>query len=143
MQLILLKQIIDLIGKEEMLEVESRIEKILGKLPIMEVNADAANPVETKPVIEDITLKEDEELKDKAVELYTEEVEEHIAEMFSRPATSEIKPDTKVESAKKVKEEDLQIMSRFTEDNSVKDLDECMKDKEEAPVKVNQKNGSK
>jgi len=124
------KQIIDLIGKEEMLEVESRIEKILGKMPIMEVNADAANPVETKPVIEDITLKEDEELKDKAVELNTEEVEEHIAEMFSRPATSEIKPDTKVESAKEVKEEDLQIMSRFTEDNSVKDLDECMKDKE-------------
>merc|ERR1719369_2593055 len=33
------KQIIDLIGKEEMLEVESRIEKILGKMPVIEVQS--------------------------------------------------------------------------------------------------------
>merc|ERR1711923_538 len=31
-----IKQIIDLIGKEEMLEVESRIERILGKIPSVE-----------------------------------------------------------------------------------------------------------
>jgi len=140
------KQIIDLIGKEEMLEVESRIEKILGKMPVMEIKSEASNQAEVTPVLEkDITEKAgDEELKDMAVEMNTDKVEEHIAEMFSRPV-SEKKEETKVEASSQVELEDenIQIMSRFTEDNSVKDLSEdSIKDKEDAPVKA-QKNGSK
>merc|ERR1712126_647148 len=81
------KQIIDLIGKEEMLEVESRIEKILGKMPVIEVQSVTSKKAEVNPTVEkDITLKVgDEELKDNAMELNTEEMEEHIAGMFSRP----------------------------------------------------------
>jgi len=141
------KQIIDLIGKEEMLEVESRIEKILGKMPVMEIKSEASNQAEVTPVLEkDITEKAgDEELKDMAVEMNTDKVEEHIAEMFSRPV-SEKKEETKVEASSEVELEDenIQIMSRFTEDNSVKDLNEdSIKDKEDAPVKAQKKNGSK
>eukprot|EP00090_Calanus_glacialis_P034991 TRINITY_DN5966_c0_g1_i1.p1 TRINITY_DN5966_c0_g1~~TRINITY_DN5966_c0_g1_i1.p1 ORF type:complete len:969 (-),score=376.28 TRINITY_DN5966_c0_g1_i1:129-3035(-) len=138
------KQIIDLIGKEEMLEVESRIEKILGKMPIMEIKSDAPKQADLKPVIEkDITEKDgDEELKDMAVEMNTDKVEEHIAEMFSRPV-GEKKEETKVETFAEPEEENVQIMSRFMEDNSVKDLNESIRDKEEAPEKVPQKNGSK
>eukprot|EP00091_Calanus_sinicus_P011562 TRINITY_DN26123_c0_g1_i1.p1 TRINITY_DN26123_c0_g1~~TRINITY_DN26123_c0_g1_i1.p1 ORF type:complete len:253 (-),score=123.66 TRINITY_DN26123_c0_g1_i1:266-961(-) len=80
------KQIIDLIGKEEMLEVESRIERILGKMPIMEIKSDASKQAEIPVIEKDITEKAgDEELKDIAVEMNTDKVEEHIAEMFSRP----------------------------------------------------------
>merc|ERR1719228_1278485 len=61
------KQIIDLIGKEEMLEVESRIEKILGKMPVIEVQSVSVKQAEVNPTVEkDITLKVgvgDEELK--------------------------------------------------------------------------------
>jgi LETM1 and EF-hand domain-containing protein 1 len=136
------KQIIDLIGKEEMLEVESRIEKILGKMPVMEIKSDAPKQAEI-PVIEDITEKVgDEELKDMAVEMNTDKVEDHIAEMFSRPV-GEKKEETKVETVIEPEEENVQIMSRFIEDNSVKDVNESIKDKEEDPVKVPQKNGSK
>merc|ERR1712083_1011492 len=50
------KQIIDLIGKEEMLEVESRIEKILGKMPVIEVQSVSVKQAEVNPIIEtDIT----------------------------------------------------------------------------------------
>merc|ERR1712106_673347 len=141
------KQIVDLIGKEEMLEVESRIEKILGKMPVMEIKSEASNQAEVTPVLEkDITEKAgDEELKDMAVEMNTDKVEEHIAEMFSRPL-SEKKEETKVEASSEVKLEDenIQIMSRFSEDNSVKDLSEdSIKDKEDAPIKAQKKNGSK
>merc|ERR1712142_734523 len=141
------KQIIDLIGKEEMLEVESRIEKILGKMPIMEVESVTAKKTEVNPTVEkDITLKVgDEELKDNAMELNTEEMEEHIAEMFSRPVSE--KGESKKEVAKELLEDkNIQVMSRITEDNSVKELGNLIKDKdvkEEAPVKVPQKNGSK
>jgi len=141
------KQIIDLIGKEEMLEVESRIEKILGKMPVIEVQSVTAKQAEVNPTIEkDITLKVgDEELKDNAMELNTEEMEEHIAEMFSRPVSE--KGESKKEVAKELLEDkNIQVMSRITEDNSVKDLGNLIKDKdvkEEAPVKVPQKNGSK
>merc|ERR1712142_1378601 len=141
------KQIIDLIGKEEMLEVESRIEKILGKMPIMEVESVTAKKAEVNPTVEkDITLKVgDEELKDNAMELNTEEMEEHIAEMFSRPVSE--KGESKKEVAKELLEDkNIQVMSRITEDNSVKELGNLVKDKdvkEEAPVKVPQKNGSK
>merc|ERR1711892_926531 len=137
------KQIIDLIGKEEMLEVESRIEKILGKMPVMEIKSEASNQAETKPVIEkDITEKlGDEELKDMAVEMNTDKVEEHIAEMFSRPVSDE-KVETKV-SEPHEEDDEVQIISRLTKDNSVKDVTDCIKEKEEIPVKVPQQNGSK
>merc|ERR1712083_1184865 len=50
------KQIIDLIGKEELLEVESRIEKILGKMPVIEVQSVSVKQAEVNPIIEtDIT----------------------------------------------------------------------------------------
>jgi len=137
------KQIIDLIGKEEMLEVESRIEKILGKMPIMEIKPDTPKQADISVIEKDITEKAgDEELKDMAVEMNTDKVEEHIAEMFSRPV-GEKKEETKVETVTEPEEENVQIMSRFIEDNSVKDLNESLKDKEEDPVKVPQKNGSK
>merc|ERR1719516_180794 len=141
------KQIIDLIGKEEMLEVESRIEKILGKMPVIEVQSVTAKKTEVNPTVEkDITLKVgDEELKDNAMELNTEAMEEHIAEMFSRPVSE--KGESKKEVAKELLEDkNIQVMSRITEDNSVKELGNLIKDKdvkEEAPVKVPQKNGSK
>jgi len=139
------KQIIDLIGKEEMLEVESRIEKILGKMPVLEVKSDVSTKqTETKALVEkDVTVKAgDEELKDTAVEMNTDQVEAHIAELFSRPVAE--KEETKVEMSKELQDENVQVMSRF--DNSVKDLTEMIKDKDvkdEAPVKVPQKNGSK
>merc|ERR1712142_325722 len=134
-------------GKEEMLEVESRIEKILGKMPVIEVQSVTAKKAEVNPTVEkDITLKVgDEELKDNAIELNTEEMEEHIAEMFSRPVSE--KGESKKELAKELLEDkNIQVMSRITEDNSVKELGNLVKDKdvkEEAPVKVPQKNGSK
>jgi len=141
------KQIIDLIGKEEMLEVESRIEKILGKMPVIEVQSASVKQAEVNPIIEtDITEKAGEnELKDTAEDMSTEQIEEHIAEMFSRPASE--KEETRKELSKeKIEDKDIQVMSRITEDNSVKDLGDLIKDKdvkEEAPVKVPQKNGSK
>jgi len=141
------KQIIDLIGKEEMLEVESRIEKILGKMPVIEVQSASIKQAEVNPIIEtDITEKAGEnELKDTAEDMSTEQIEEHIAEMFSRPASE--KEETRKELSKeKIEDKDIQVMSRITEDNSVKDLGDLIKDKdvkEEAPVKVPQKNGSK
>jgi len=140
------KQIIDLIGKEEMLEVESRIEKILGKMPVIEVQSASVKQAEVNPIIEtDITEKAGEnELKDTAEDMSTEQIEEHIAEMFSRPASE--KEETRKEMSKEIEDKDIQVMSRITEDNSVKDLGDLIKDKdvkEEAPVKVPQKNGSK
>merc|ERR1712079_601511 len=52
------KQIIDLIGKEEMLEVESKIEKILGKMPVFEEETVVIKQSEVNPIIEtDITEK--------------------------------------------------------------------------------------
>merc|ERR1712179_697059 len=140
------KQIIDLIGKEEMLEVESRIEKILGKMPVIEVQSVSVKQAEVNPIIEtDITEKAGEnELKDMAEDMSTEQMEEHIAEMFSRPASE--KEERKKEIRKESIDKDIQVMSRITEDNSVKDLGDLIKDKdvkEEAPVKVPQKNGSK
>merc|ERR1712106_204378 len=134
---------IDLIGKEEMLEVESRIEKILGKMPVMEIKSEASNQAEVTPVLEkDITEKAgDEELKDTAVEMNTDKVEEHIAEMFSRPVSDE-KVETKVTEPQE-EDDEVQIISRLTKDNSVKDVTDCIKEKEEIPVKVPQQNGSK
>merc|ERR1712106_1264684 len=117
--------------------------KILGKMPVMEIKSEASNQVEVTPVLEkDITEKAgDEELKDMAVEMNTDKVEEHIAEMFSRPVSDE-KVETKVTEPQE-EDDEVQIISRLTKDNSVKDVTDCIKEKEEIPVKVPQQNGSK
>ena len=85
-----IKQIIDLIGKEEMLEVESRIEKILGKLPAVEPKL-----LTNKTVIEkDVTEQPgDNVLVDKAEEMNIESDEAHITEMFSRKTPASNKKD--------------------------------------------------
>jgi len=136
------KQIIELIGKEEMLEVESRIEKILGKMPIVEIKEDVSKQSAQPVIEEDISVAAEEELKDKAVEMNTEEVEEHIAEMFSRPV-SDNKSETKVATPSQSHEEQESIISRLSKDNSVKEVTDCIKEKEDELVKVPQKNGSK
>merc|ERR1712025_1337897 len=127
-----IKQIIDLIGKEEMLEGESRIEKILGKMPVLAV---------TKPVIDkDITEKPgDAVLTDKAEELNVDKVEPHIAEMFSRkPSQSKESKEADIED-----DHDAVATDNIDKDNSVKDVTESVKekDKEDELVKVPQKNG--
>merc|ERR1712048_404547 len=118
-----IKQIIDLIGKEEMLEVESRIEKILGKMPVLAV---------TKPVIE-------KDITEKAEELNVDKVEPHIAEMFSRkPSQSKESKEADIED-----DHDAAATDNIDKDNSVKDVTESVKekDKEDELVKVPQKNG--
>merc|ERR1719270_1023426 len=126
-----IKQIIDLIGKEEMLEVESRIEKILGKMPVLAI---------TKPVIEkDITEKPgDAVLTDKAEELNGDKVEPHIAEMFSRkPSQSKESKEADIED-----DHDTVATNNIDKDNSVKDVTESVKEKDKDElVKVPQKNG--
>ena len=136
------KQIIDLIGKEEMLEVENKIEKILGKIPVVEVRAemDVADAVKKK--MEESDLTEDagvHVLEDKATELEDREMEEHIAQLFSRPETGKTDPSKKVES---LSPESSQILSRASEDNSVKDVTDTVKKEEEELEKIPQKNGS-
>jgi len=126
-----IKQIIDLIGKEEMLEVESKIEKILGKLPTVEQKLTA-----TKSVIEkDLTEQPgDNALNDQAEEMNEEaNVEVHITEMFSR----------KTGTNKKVVTDDHDApQNTVSEDNSVKEVLENVKEREDEPVKVPHKNGS-
>ena len=104
------KQIIDLIGKEELLAVESRIEKILGKIPAIDVK-----PADTV-IDQDLTEKAGEaELVDTATDLTEGEAEPHIVEMFSRD-----------DVAAKEKEETENVI----QDNSVKDVTDSVKDKE-------------
>jgi len=124
-----------LIGKEEMLEVESRIEKILGKMPSLK-------ELVKKPVIEkDITEKPgDNVVVDKAEKINDEkEVEPHIAELFSRKST-QVSKSTEAEAAQEDRDRDVEI----SEDNTVRDVTESVaKDKEDEPVKVPRENGSK
>ena len=114
-----IKQIIDLIGKEEMLEVESKIEKILGKLPTVEQKLTA-----TKSVIEkDLTEQPgDNALNDQAKEMNEEaNLEVHITEMFSR----------KTGTNKKVVTDDHDApQNTISEDNSVKEVSENVKERE-------------
>lgn len=147
------KQIIDLIGKEEMLEVENKIEKILGKIPVVEVRAeeklDVAAAVKKKMAEQaesDLTEGAGAHvLEDKATELEEREMEEHIAQLFSRPETAKTDPaaSKKVES---LSLESSQILSRASKDNSVKDVTDSVKkeDKkeEEELEKIPQTNGS-
>jgi LETM1 and EF-hand domain-containing protein 1 len=135
------KQIIDLIGKEEMLEVENKIEKILGKMPAFEekdvvgaVKEEAKSRVET--VEKDLTeTASDNVLEDKAVEMSEDKMEAHMAELFSRPAEepAEVAPASL---------EVGQVLSRpAARDNSVKDVtDRVVEEEPEQLEKM--KNGS-
>lgn len=97
------KQVIDLIGKEEMIETESRIEsrfeKILGKLPVVEVDTKSdtksISSGDESDISEKIVSKADEDMKDTAVEMNEIEAEKHIQEMFSRPGAIKVDDDVK------------------------------------------------
>merc|ERR1719370_2681273 len=123
------KQIIDLIGKEEMLEVENKIEKILGKMPAFEeeVVTEAVKEQATKSEVgveKDLSEGAGENvMEDMAVEMNEEKMEQHIAELFSRPDTKkeELKASTTVEA---MTLENGQILSRPPRDTSVKDVTE-------------------
>merc|ERR1719319_1004603 len=96
------KQVIDLIGKEEMIETETRIEqrfeKILGILPVVEVNSSDTKSIssgEESDMAEKMVSKPDEVMKDTAVEMNEIEPEKHIQEMFSRPGAVKVDGDVK------------------------------------------------
>ena len=115
-----IKQILDLIGKEEMLEVESRIEKVLGKIQPVEPKLSAT----VKPPVIEKDLSEtssDEQMVDRAEEMSEDKVEPHIVEMFSRPsATKKTEPELASEEG----------VSSDLEDNTVKDVTDAVKEKE-------------
>merc|ERR1719427_1984699 len=140
------KQIIDLIGKEEMLEVESRIEKILGKIAVIESESDVGAVAAETVITKDITESAgDNELVDPAVDMSTDNVEQHIAEMFTRETSEELQ----TEKVEPVKENDIFEVSRTKDDTSVKEISNSLTEQEdlnlkiheEEPVKVPQKNG--
>lgn len=136
------KQIIDLIGKEEMLEVENRIEKILGKMPVFEERAQAVKEEKVSEGGEkDLTEGPAEHLlEDAAVDLSEERMEEHIAEIFSRPSEAK-KEEVRVEVVSLAEGE---VLSRPRRDNSVKDVTRVVaaEKEEEELEKIPQKNGS-
>merc|ERR1719326_1423891 len=85
-----------------MLEVESRIERILGKIPSVEPKLSVSKTVIEK----DITEKPgDAVVVDRAEELNVEPVEAHIAEMFSRKP-SVPKLEAEVEAVEAVEDKD-------------------------------------
>merc|ERR1712059_117209 len=129
----------DLIGKEEMLEVEGRIEKILGKMPILEMVKKAVAETTVAPVENATTSSEPLEknvTESTGDNLLVDEVEEHIAEMFSRPM-GEKKVETDITD--KVEEETSQVLSRHLQDNTVKNVTNSDNEVE----KVQRTNGSK
>ena len=108
-----IKQIIDLIGKEELLEVESRIERILGKIPAVDV------PVKEAVIDKDLTEAAGEaELVDQATDLTEGEAEPHIVEMFSR------------EDVAGRKEAETSEQQEEDQDNSITELSNSVKEKE-------------
>jgi len=123
------KQIIDLIGKEEMLEVENKIEKILGKMPAFEeeVVTEAVKEQATKSEVgveKDLSEGAGENvIEDMAVEMNEEKMEQHIAELFSRPDTKKEELNASATAATMTLENG-QILSRPPRDTSVKDVTE-------------------
>ena len=140
------KQIIDLIGKEEMLEVENKIEKILGKMPAFEeemvTEAVKEQGIKSEGGMEkDLTESAGENvLEDIAVEMNEEKMEQHMAELFSRPETKkeEMKSSATLET---MTLENGQILSRPPRDTSVKDVTE--KAVEEAVIVKEEVKGEK
>merc|ERR1712047_191524 len=158
------KQIIDLIGKEEMLEVESKIEKILGKMPVFEEETVVIEAVKEQVVKSDGGLEKDltegagdHVLEDVAVEMNEEKMEQHIAEIFSRPDARKEETGAPA-SAASMSLENSQILSRPPRDNSVKDVtataakdavaveeelkEHQQEDQDDHQEKIPQKNGS-
>jgi len=138
-----IKQIIDLIGKEEMIEVESRIEKILGKMPI--IKQMKTKELEVADTSKDLSLDSQQNvLVDKAEEIGEEKVEEHIAELFSRPSAEIAEKKSSSPLMVDMKEESGQILSRPLPDSSSQDVSEPLKEEqEEEPKKMPHSNGSK
>lgn len=121
------KQIIDLIGKEEMLEVESRIEKILGKIPVIESESDVGAVAAETVITKDITESAgDKELVDPAVDMSTDNVEQHIAEMFTRETSEELQ----TEKMEPVQENDIFEVSRTKDDTTVKEISNSLTEQE-------------
>merc|ERR550519_1157911 len=139
------KQIIDLIGKEEMLEVTEAVNE---------------QAIKSEGGIEkDLTEGAGENvIEDMAVEMNEEKMEQHMAELFSRPDTKkeELKASATAET---MTLENGQILSRPPRDTSVKDVTKkaaqdlvnveeevkCEKDQqqeEQELEKIPQKNGS-
>merc|ERR1711872_1122038 len=151
------KQIIDLIGKEEMLEVESKIEKILGKMPVFEEETVVIEAVKEQVVKSDGGLEKDltegagdHVLEDVAVEMNEEKMEQHIAEIFSRPDARKEETGAPANAAS-MSLENSQILSRPPRDNSAKDavaVEEEVKEHQQEDQddhqeeKIPQKNGS-
>merc|ERR1712010_381087 len=114
-----------------MLEVENKIEKILGKMPAFEeevvVVKEAAKEQAIKSeggVEKDLTEAAGENvMEDMAVEMNEEKMEQHMAELFSRPDTKkeELKASATAET---MTLENGQILSRPPRDTSVKDVTE-------------------
>merc|ERR1719209_974885 len=114
-----------------MLEGENKIEKILGKMPAFEEElvavTEAVKEQATKSeggVEKDLTESAGENvIEDMAAEMNEEKMEQHIAELFSRPDTKkeELKASTTVEA---MTLENGQILSRPPRDTSVKDVTE-------------------
>merc|ERR1712187_777340 len=97
-----------------------RIERILGKIPALDV------PVKENVIVKDLTESPGEaELVDPASDLTEGEVEPHIVSMFSRDD---------VAARKETETTELE-----DQDNSITEL--SSKEMEEEPVKVPQKNG--
>ena len=97
------KQIIDLVGKEEMIETEARVEKILGTLPGLEASDEVASEDVTGSVVGD---KPDELLVDSAPEMNEGPLESHIQAMFSDQPMSDNSGEEKTEY--KVSDEGLE-----------------------------------
>jgi len=166
------KQIIELIGKEEMLEVEGRIEKLLGRMPSLQQTTDKIQ-----------LIKQAEELKDTATDLTETVPEPHIQQLFTPDRTEEEAAATEGENKELVlkreqgsdqQEEETRLSKEFlltrelkntkeatqeesetvSVDNSVKDVTDAVEktesqqkqtehSREEKDEKIVQKNGSK
>lgn len=136
------KQIIELIGKEELIEVENRIEKVLGKLPSM-------------PSIQ--TLEEQlakETLVDKAKDLSEEDAEAHIAKLIRPVRGADQQPPRSLPAEEPEQAAQQTATSSSTsssskpaasqqEDNSVRELTEQVAPEKEEVEKITRKNGSK
>merc|ERR1719495_954070 len=110
-----------------MLEVENKIEKILGKMPAFEeeVVTEAVKEQATKSEVgveKDLSEGAGENvIEDMAVEMNEEKMEQHIAELFSRPDARKEETGAPA-SAASMSLENSQILSRPPRDNSVKDV---------------------
>merc|ERR1712080_234555 len=115
----------------------------MGSPQVIEAVREEVKKQET--VEKDLTEKAGENvIEDKAVDLKDETMEQHMAQLFSRPAETKKEESAVVhDKSETITLEIGQILSRQSRDNSVKDVTDTIKDKEdEEPEKIPQKNGS-